>query len=338
MTLTSVQILTVLSVPTLLVRAYYDHPTTKSYDLQVPGSSPIRIIEADPDWQQHTTNRIPYYSTTAADAYEPSTTLETRTSLNGPILPAEDYPEDTVSKNGTEALKRFLKKFADNLKRHQFTTTGKPAQDFHQRFDEVKLIEKPRDGTSLYSLEKPSSASGERDVEKDEVSKSWDLVSMQKQNSPYDQKQGWVSLEAVPWSVSKVSKWQSNQRPGANDKVWEEDRPEHFGKPRPDYPIKRPSVVYNPGELRQLQNLQLFTISSQIGKRTSFYKIRTGWRCFLMATMVTVPDTEKPTFWTVLEKRTGNFVQFSKYNIRKKRPRQQISKLLINFVSNSTKI
>lgn len=244
MTLTSV--LVTVSSFCAVVRGYYENPTTKSYDLQVPGSSPIRIIEAEPYWQTHFTT-----SSTSEEDYEPSTTLETRTSLNGPILPAEDYPEDTVSKNGTEALKRFLKKFADNLKKHQ-TTTGKPEQDFHQEFDEVKLIDKPRGGTSLYSQEKPGKLSSAEDgKEKGEVSKNWDLINMQTHNSPYDQKQGWVSLEAVPWSVSKVSKWQSHQRPGANDKVWEENRPDSFGKPRPDYGSssnKRPSVVYNPGE------------------------------------------------------------------------------------------
>lgn len=41
----------------------------------------------------------------------------------------------------------------------------------------------------------------------------WSLVNAEKHNHPYDDKKGWVTLEPVPWSTSKVSKWQSNVQP-----------------------------------------------------------------------------------------------------------------------------
>lgn len=45
----------------------------------------------------------------------------------------------------------------------------------------------------------------------------WDLMQTQKYNShPYDDKKGWVSLEPVPWSVSKISKWHSRYKPQEN--------------------------------------------------------------------------------------------------------------------------
>ncbi|XP_074038455.1 uncharacterized protein [Leptinotarsa decemlineata] len=43
--------------------------------------------------------------------------------------------------------------------------------------------------------------------------KSWDLVKVRHHNHPYDDKNGWVSLDAIPWSVSKISKWKSKPEP-----------------------------------------------------------------------------------------------------------------------------
>lgn len=41
----------------------------------------------------------------------------------------------------------------------------------------------------------------------------WDLKQTQKHGHPYDDKKGWVSLEPVPWSVAKISKWHSRYKP-----------------------------------------------------------------------------------------------------------------------------
>lgn len=41
----------------------------------------------------------------------------------------------------------------------------------------------------------------------------WDLKPTQKLGNPYDDKKGWVSLEPIPWSVSKISKWHSRYKP-----------------------------------------------------------------------------------------------------------------------------
>lgn len=44
----------------------------------------------------------------------------------------------------------------------------------------------------------------------------WDFKQPQKSNYPFDEKKGWVSLEPVPWSVSKISKWHSRYKPQEN--------------------------------------------------------------------------------------------------------------------------
>lgn len=55
----------------------------------------------------------------------------------------------------------------------------------------------------------------------------WDLKQTQKLHGhPYDDKKGWVSLEPVPWSVSKISKWHSRYKP-------QESTSFDFGNKRP---------------------------------------------------------------------------------------------------------
>lgn len=67
----------------------------------------------------------------------------------------------------------------------------------------------------------------------------------QSQTNPYNDKDGWVTLEAVPWSSSKVSKWYPNNKftnknsydsPLSHQSSYEDDDnryPNSFPKPRP---------------------------------------------------------------------------------------------------------
>lgn len=84
--------------------------------------------------------------------------------------------------------------------------------------------------------------------------KSWNLLELQKPRYPTyptDDRKGWVSLDPVPWSVSKVSKWKpktteapwdsyhhSNQEPNQ----WENDFVEHT-RPASQYPYKKKPEV-----------------------------------------------------------------------------------------------
>ncbi|XP_060530463.1 uncharacterized protein LOC132704470 [Cylas formicarius] len=88
----------------------------------------------------------------------------------------------------------------------------------------------------------------------DDKSKSWSLQDVQRHSHPFEDKKGWVSLEPIPWSVSKVSKWHSKYRPVAerptqmddvDDKPWENEfdyrRPVSITPPSPYIYNKRPS-------------------------------------------------------------------------------------------------
>lgn len=83
----------------------------------------------------------------------------------------------------------------------------------------------------------------------------WSLVQAQHHNHPYDDRDGWVTLEAIPWSSSKISKWQSsnigNKRPHWESRPqaqgWNSDKPSkpwetpQYGERPTDWKYEKPS-------------------------------------------------------------------------------------------------
>lgn len=45
----------------------------------------------------------------------------------------------------------------------------------------------------------------------------WNQIEAEKHNHPFDDNRGWITLDPVPWSTSKVSKWKPNH---AGDRPW----------------------------------------------------------------------------------------------------------------------
>ncbi|CAH2000337.1 unnamed protein product [Acanthoscelides obtectus] len=66
------------------------------------------------------------------------------------------------------------------------------------------------------------------DIKAGKGKKSWSLLNSKRHNHPYDDRKGWISLEPIPWSVSKVSKWQSMYKPT--------EKPAWHSRPWLDYP------------------------------------------------------------------------------------------------------
>ncbi|KAJ8952044.1 hypothetical protein NQ318_010954 [Aromia moschata] len=143
--------------------------TTRSYDLDVPGADPIRIVEGESPW---------------------STSKPNSRSWRGPF-------EDSISDEGPHGKGKFsssaLRDFLDN---YAVKVTSTPGED---------------------SLE----------ISEGKGKKSWNVMNVKQHNHPYDDKTGWVTMEPVPWSLSKISKWHSKSKPvnvySANDKSWEND-------------------------------------------------------------------------------------------------------------------
>jgi hypothetical protein len=74
----------------------------------------------------------------------------------------------------------------------------------------------------------------------------WSLINAQHHNHPYDDRDGWVSLEAVPWSSSKISKWQSSNT-GNKRPQWDNRPPtQEWNSDRPSNPWERPQYSDRP--------------------------------------------------------------------------------------------
>ncbi|XP_066257331.1 uncharacterized protein [Euwallacea similis] len=79
--------------------------------------------------------------------------------------------------------------------------------------------------TKKYNKDQTTHDPNLRERAKDKANK-WTLMDLQRHNHPFDDRNGWVSLDPVPWSVSKISKWQSKYKP-SSERPWDEyDVPE----------------------------------------------------------------------------------------------------------------
>lgn len=107
-----------------------------------------------------------------------------------------------------ELLQKFLKDYANKV--HMATTSTASTENFNIEKD--KYVES-QEQTNI------DDDDGNRRVSNAEnEDKSEELEDIQQRknyrpgNHPYNKNSGWVTLDAVPWSKSKVSRWQSNQK------------------------------------------------------------------------------------------------------------------------------
>lgn len=236
-------LVTALVLHSASVSSYSAYSTTKAYDLQVPGSTPIRIIEADPVWDfvdihdQPITEKynrdLEHRTLRTVQKQQSSTTQHTKTTLGNPIghQNDDDYDDPDELANSSR-LKDFLEKYSVNKVKSKLEHHDNQEQHEDSSLESVEMITKSpsdiRDKSKAWNLNSPYHAS--------------DLNS-------FEQKKGWVSLEAVPWSVSKISKWHANNvKPaGFNDKLWNTD----------DYTYTpKPSVVTRPNGYNYDQQYQ----------------------------------------------------------------------------------
>lgn len=198
--------------------------TTKSYELQVPGSDPIKIIEADqPERPRQLDLRKYKFGDKLQDFF---TTQQTKTTLSEPVtnkcfgISCAPYEIGEDDSEGGSKLNDFIKKFADRY--------SDVKEDFKEPImEKVDLIEPIQEQSKMFN-----------DVQEKGYNN-------RPQNLP--QEDGWVTLEAVPWSTSKVSKWHSNAKPNRWPDVGE-SKPTWFNRPYdpPNYDV-RPAYrpVYN---------------------------------------------------------------------------------------------
>lgn len=163
-----------------------------TYKLNVQGSEPITIIEANPRENQGITSRT--LNIDRNDKNFVKSTLGLR------IIDADNLNEESVDGDETIVsqkktvyspilLKKFLKDYADRINGASSTMKNKLNDLAH-----IKYSSKTND--DLPSEDKHGS--------------DFDL---RKNYHPYNDRDGWVTLEPIPWSSSKVSKWHPNKKP-----------------------------------------------------------------------------------------------------------------------------
>uniref|UniRef100_A0A6P7GW51 Uncharacterized protein LOC114343012 n=1 Tax=Diabrotica virgifera virgifera TaxID=50390 RepID=A0A6P7GW51_DIAVI len=118
-----------------------------------------------------------------------------------------DY-EDKDDQFSTSALKQFLDNYAEKIRKEKFHNVTKK-----NNVQSTVDIQEGKGNKKRYNLKKP-----------------------EKQKNPFDDKDGWVSLEPVPWSVSQVSRWK-NILPKPTEHVYTSQEDEVPWENYSDYPI-----------------------------------------------------------------------------------------------------
>lgn len=165
-----------------------------TYKLNVQGSEPITIIEAnsyDSRENQGITSR-----TLNIDRND----NVVKSTLGLRIIDADNLNEESVDGDETIVsqkktvyspilLKKFLKDYADRINGASSTMKNKLNDLAHIKY---------------------SSKTDEDLPSEDKHGSDFDL---RKNYHPYNDRDGWVTLEPIPWSSSKVSKWHPNKKP-----------------------------------------------------------------------------------------------------------------------------
>lgn len=205
----------------------------KTYRLEVPGKEPITIIETSPaetgfkKWE-----KIPVEKKIETDdrdaemknlmthiihdvnennprCYGPSCQAGF-TDDDGPHKDSDDYLLDT------EKLKDFRDFSKDRLDAiTQLAAKLKKEKIKVDRYSSMNDDQSEEDGNG-------------------KVYTSWNRLKVKHHKHPYDDKDGWVTLEPVAWSTSKISKWKPNVK---------KQKPNHWNDDQNIYPS---DDVYTP--------------------------------------------------------------------------------------------
>lgn len=111
-----------------------------------------------------------------------------------------------------ELLQKFLKDYANKVQ----MATASTAITEHVTNEKDKYVES-QEQTNVNDDDENRRVSN---VENEENSEELEDIQQRKNyrpgHHPYNKNNGWVTLEAIPWSKSKVSRWQSVQKPQNN--------------------------------------------------------------------------------------------------------------------------
>ncbi|XP_060804313.1 uncharacterized protein LOC106130462 [Amyelois transitella] len=217
----------------------------KTYKLDVPGKEPITIIEKTPEF--------PKWREISLDTNREAELKNLMTHIvhdvNG--TPRCYGPSCQEGFNGDEGPHDGLEDFTnENDKLKDF-------RDFSQdRLQAITALAEKLKKDKI-KADRYSANNNNDDGNSGKVYTTWNRLKVKQHKHPFDDKDGWVTLEPVAWSTSKISKWKPNikkQKPNH----WYEDENRFPSDDRYtstqdpgnsySYPQKRPTLL-RPGFL-----------------------------------------------------------------------------------------
>lgn len=198
----------------------------RTYQLDVPGASPITIVEAEP-WKEGDSRQdrsmsrdssvINYSDRRTKDYVVPGSTHERDLTNSAKENDAarcfgsscENFDGKKKTVFSPELINKFLKEYADKIKNAD--------QKVKDRLKQMEIMPQNSD-IDIITTDKISDKNRITDklsfkVQQDGNNRrlsQWDEIDAKRHKHPYEDPEGWVALEAVPWTRSKISKWQAN--------------------------------------------------------------------------------------------------------------------------------
>ncbi|KOB77322.1 putative conserved secreted protein [Operophtera brumata] len=190
----------------------------KTYKLDVPGKAPITIIENEED------NRWKDISINPKDNQAEIKNLMTHIihDLDGdkPRCYGPSCQEGYSDEGFRESSEGIQEDFED------YMLAAEKLKDYNDyskdRLQAITALAAKLKKEKLKLNRFPQMQNEDEDDNNDNVMTSWNRLKVKQHKHPYDDKDGWVSLEPVAWSTSKISKWKPNvkkQKPNH----WHED-------------------------------------------------------------------------------------------------------------------
>ncbi|VVD05032.1 uncharacterized protein LOC126967883 [Leptidea sinapis] len=183
----------------------------KTYQLDVPGKDPITIIDTDDtsrNWEEIKSNKD-------TEMKNLMTHIVHDIGGNRPRCYGPSCREDFVENEGPQDFDEYNIEHLEKLKDFGDLSNERlqAIADLAARLKKQKV-----------KIDRFPSVSNE-DTENDDNGKvftSWNRLKVKQHKHPFDDKDGWVTLEPIAWSSSKISKWKPNvkkQKPS----YWNED-------------------------------------------------------------------------------------------------------------------
>ncbi|XP_039757211.1 uncharacterized protein LOC120631621 [Pararge aegeria] len=175
----------------------------KTYQLDVPGKEPITIIENTPkkdnvrQWEVTETT-----SDNDSDMKNLMTDIIHDVKENRPRCYGPSCQEGFIENEGPqEDFEDYAIENMDKLKSFK---------DFsNERLQAIAALAAKLKRNKIKS-DRFSATSNQEDENDDKVYTSWNRLKVKQHKHPFDDKDGWVTLEPVAWSTSKISKWKPN--------------------------------------------------------------------------------------------------------------------------------